>query len=786
MNELRNLLIQVNGQGQKNPEKKREVIKKVIAYMTLGYDVSKLFSEIVMACSTSDMIVKKMCYLYLSAYAKSNPELATLCINTMTKDCKDHDPLVRGLALRSLSSLKLVSMVEYIIPALKAGLSDTSGYVRRNAILAVLKLYHLKADYVRDENLVDKLYSLLTDRDGEVVVACIVVLDEVMMDEGGFAITQQILHHLLNRIKSFNEWGQCVILKLVAKYRPREQKEMFAIMNLLDGCLRYNNSAVVVATTKCFLRYAETMPTLKEQIYKRVKQPLITLIASKNHEVRFATLNHVALIVSRCPGIFDDAYKQFYCHYSEPVGSKYVKLEIMPEVANEDNLKDIINELCEYVTDTNTELAKRALAAMGRIGIKITAGADFVMNRLLEFMDMDIDYVRSGSLVVAKDMIRKYDDRAEDYIVDIPRALRRVEDPRGKAAAVWIIGEFGAGLDEAPYLLEKLIDGICSGESESAAIKMQLLVAVAKMFFARPPECVRMLGRYLDYLLNTEDVDADLRDRALLYYRLLKASPAEAERVIACEKDIVTTFSEERDAELKQAIFEEYNTLSVVYRKPAEEFVDDEYRETKVAALDLGGDFGLSSAGEFVDGPSATSAVAGDAGDAVEGDLLGGWDDFGGANASGAEGGDASLNSNVNPLDDLLGLSSSSGTSQQQGGWQLAPRASITQAEFIKRWKDPSAKKLGGIQFTAGIQCTQPQPIEQALERACIMTMANGDLGSQFKFYFYAADNAGDLFLAEVFCEKSTGKVAMEIRGFSADDMAFLSFQGVVEGALRG
>lgn len=70
----------------------------------------------VMESSTNDIIVKKMCYLYLSTYAKSNEELATLCINTMTKDFQDSDPMVRGLALRSLSSLRLESTIEYLLP----------------------------------------------------------------------------------------------------------------------------------------------------------------------------------------------------------------------------------------------------------------------------------------------------------------------------------------------------------------------------------------------------------------------------------------------------------------------------------------------------------------------------------------------------------------------------------------------------------------------------------------------------------------------------------------------
>ena len=52
-----------------------------------GYDCSRLFADVVMACSSHDLIVKKMCYLYLSNYSRSNEDLTTLCINTLSKDC---------------------------------------------------------------------------------------------------------------------------------------------------------------------------------------------------------------------------------------------------------------------------------------------------------------------------------------------------------------------------------------------------------------------------------------------------------------------------------------------------------------------------------------------------------------------------------------------------------------------------------------------------------------------------------------------------------------------------
>lgn len=60
--------------------------KKVIAYMTLGIDVSRLFTEMMMAIETRDLVVKKMVYLYLCTYARQQPDLAIMCINTLQRD----------------------------------------------------------------------------------------------------------------------------------------------------------------------------------------------------------------------------------------------------------------------------------------------------------------------------------------------------------------------------------------------------------------------------------------------------------------------------------------------------------------------------------------------------------------------------------------------------------------------------------------------------------------------------------------------------------------------------
>ena len=74
------------------------------------------------------------------------------------------------MALRSLCSLRLKTVVEYVVPCLERGLVDQSAYVRRNAIMGVLKLYHIEKDRVRESNLVTALQNLVLDEDALVRV----------------------------------------------------------------------------------------------------------------------------------------------------------------------------------------------------------------------------------------------------------------------------------------------------------------------------------------------------------------------------------------------------------------------------------------------------------------------------------------------------------------------------------------------------------------------------------------------------------------------------------------
>jgi len=62
----------------------------------------------------------------------------------------------------------------------------------------------------------------------------------------------------------------------------------------------------------------------------------------------------------------------------------------------------------------------------------------------------------------------------------------------------------------------------------------------------------------------------------VLYYRLLKYDVAKAEAVVRCPKVSVNSFVDPGEEDLTDKIFDEFNTLSVIYKKPAELFITDE------------------------------------------------------------------------------------------------------------------------------------------------------------------------------------------------------------------
>lgn len=558
----------------KDPKQKRSIMEKVVGYMTLGIDMSPLFSEMIMATATKDLVQKKMCYLYLSNYAELQPELALLVINTLQKDSRDEDPMVRGLALRCLCSLHVSNVLEYLVDPVVNGLGDASPYVRKTAVMCVLRLKDLSQDLIVERQLVARVALLLLDRDPQVISNSVHALLALQGREGlGQLLDKAMTVRLLKRLLDFNEWSQCQILQVVADFRPESDEEMFEVMNFLDARLRHNNSAVVLATARVFIRLTQRNPEVQRHVLQRIKGPLMTLMTGGPVEVAHALLTHILLLAQLNPGVFDDEYAAFFVRYSDPYYVQALKIQALVQVANKANHALIIKELASLVSAFDPDLSKAAIQALGAVALRLPSSAPLVCEHLAALLARRIPFVTGEAISVSKDVLRKYDQLAFSLLPSLTHAARAsVEGTEAKVSLIWVLAHFANDIPDAPYLLETSIDEW--EEQTDPAVRAELLTAAVKLFFKRPGEMQKMLGRLLAAAI-ADASNVDVHDRALFYHRLLTSDPEAARKVVQGDGGHVESFLEEGGAEVREQLMESFGTLAVVYAQPEERWLPD-------------------------------------------------------------------------------------------------------------------------------------------------------------------------------------------------------------------
>ncbi|XP_023689785.2 AP-4 complex subunit beta-1 isoform X2 [Paramormyrops kingsleyae] len=508
----------------------RNVILRVIRFMTQGLDMSPLFMEMVKAGASVDIVQKKLVYLYMCTYAKLKPDLTLLAINTLRKDCADPNPMVRGLALRNMCNLRMPGITEYIQQPVLTGLRDKASYVRRVAVLGCAKMRNLQPDAEIDGTVVNELYGLLRDPDPVVMVNCLRALEEILKAEGGVVINKPIAHHLLNRLKDLDAWGQSETLGFLLRYRPRDDTELFDILNLLDGHLQGGDSAVTAATLRLFLQLASGHPTVQADALVRARGPLLATCTASSRELRFTGLCHVQRVLRSLPAQFSPDYKKFFCSYSEPGYIKFRKMEILVELVNDDNVVLVLEELQAYCTDVSPELAQAAIFAVGRIGRTYSERGLAILTGLLGLRQ---EHITSAVVQTFRDLVWLCPQSTACVCQAIAGCEEIIQDSDGKQALIWLLGMHGDQISGAPYILEDYIDSLKT--ELSTLVKLELLTAMTRLFLSRPAETQDMLGRLLHFCIE-EETDMCVRDRALFYHRLLRCGVEETRQVLGGPK----------------------------------------------------------------------------------------------------------------------------------------------------------------------------------------------------------------------------------------------------------
>jgi AP-2 complex subunit beta-1 len=95
------------------------------------------------------------------------------------KDCNDRNPLIRALAIRTMSYIPIPVVLDNLTDQLRHHLKDRDPYVRKTAAICVAKLYAADSRKAERGGFVELLRDLLVDSNATVVANAVAALSEI-------------------------------------------------------------------------------------------------------------------------------------------------------------------------------------------------------------------------------------------------------------------------------------------------------------------------------------------------------------------------------------------------------------------------------------------------------------------------------------------------------------------------------------------------------------------------------------------------------------------------------
>lgn len=493
-------------------------MRRLTALSAGGEDMSDHFAAVVKNVASSNLEVRKLVYIYIARYAESQPDLALLSINTIQRALSDHNQIVRGMALRCMSSIRVPSIAGIILLAIKRSVLDSSFYVRKNAAVAVRKLHAL--DPTQLPQCVDVLRQLLDDDSPAVLESALHTYAVLCPDR------VELLHPHYRRIcgllPRMGIPGQVDVMHLLTRYarrcfKPASTEADFFTSTSVDRDLQLllnsvrplldSAPSVVLAAAALLHDLSGTVPV--DSLIALLRQPA---------EVCAVVLQNIIPLVASDPSRWRRHAQHFFVYPSHPPDVYEAKIAVLTLLADDAS----VGELIEYSSDkSDASLRSAAITALGRCG-----QSPSLAPRCLEvlFAHVRSDQAVDDAVVAIRAIVRRDPQRHAGEIKSLARSLDTTSAPTARASIFWLVGEYASLLPTAAPDVLRI--GVRSFASEAEIVRMQIVVLGVKLYVNEPTQApvVAKLYKHLMQLVRY-DRSYDLRDRCRTY-RYLASSPS--------------------------------------------------------------------------------------------------------------------------------------------------------------------------------------------------------------------------------------------------------------------
>uniref|UniRef100_A0A060TBD8 AP complex subunit beta n=1 Tax=Blastobotrys adeninivorans TaxID=409370 RepID=A0A060TBD8_BLAAD len=516
---------------------KRSGMNHVMSLMAKGTDVSEYFADVVKNTASTSLEVRKLVYIYLIQYADHEPDLALLSINTIQKSLGDQSPLVRSMAIKVMSGIRVPSIAPIVALAIKQCSSDLTAIVRRSAALAIGKCYEL--DPSTGPGLLVHLEKLLKDQDPLVQGPALMTLANWFPDK--LEMLHSVYRSICRNIRYFDEWCQVATLDLLINYVRRFVKgpptsrddtdpDLLRLLDAVAPLLYSRNGSVIIQAAKVYFYLG-----YNSAIQEYSVAPFVVRLLRSDSAVQQVALVNIRSMAMRDPAPFEPFVSHFYLFPSDTLTVKQLKLHVLTLLCNQANSKQILSELKYYAL--HMDLAEDAMGAIARCTTSGAVSSQKIIRWLMkQIVRAHSEAVVSEALSIIRILVQRDFSNQIHTVVTLSHALMRPIAPSAKASIIWLVGEL------VPLAPETAIEVLRLNTKNFAAqheqVRYQLVLLASKVYAyhldkktsdpdnykgAEIDDTLRKLFSHIMYLARY-DSSYDTRDRARMFSSLLNSS----------------------------------------------------------------------------------------------------------------------------------------------------------------------------------------------------------------------------------------------------------------------
>jgi vesicle coat complex subunit len=319
-----------------------------------------------------------------------------------------------------------------------------------------------------------------------------------------------------------------MLFDALAKYVPVSPDEAVSLIDRLTSFLRHSNPAVVIGSFKCIFLFLDHDSRPKQEVLLSILPPFLTLVSSGNTEIQYIVLRTLNLFSQRYPKALAKEIRIFFCKYNDPSYIKTEKLGIITANVSPNNARLILDELAEYCNSVDVDFVRKAVMSIGEIALKLESCAPRSVDILVNLVEGKAGYAVEQSVLVLSDILRKFPGHFESIIAKVCRSIDQIKDPQARAAAIWILGEYGDLIEKVDVILDPFLDTFVD---ESPLVQLQILSSLVKIYLSKPDDTREQLQFVLNKATD-ETMQPDIRNRALIYWRMLSLSVEEAKQFV--------------------------------------------------------------------------------------------------------------------------------------------------------------------------------------------------------------------------------------------------------------